>query len=56
MNSKLLGIVTSRDVDFLTETSKLLKDVMTTDLVVAKQGISLVEANSILKQSKKEQI
>ena len=53
MNSKLLGIVTSRDVDFLTETSKLLKDVMTTDLVVAKQGISLVEANSILKQSKK---
>ncbi|KAJ3090918.1 inosine-5'-monophosphate dehydrogenase [Quaeritorhiza haematococci] len=58
MNSKLLGIVTSRDIDFLHSTDGrglLLKDVMTTleDLVVAKEGISLSEANRILKQSKK---
>lgn len=57
MNSKLLGIVTSRDVDFLnteSDRSRLLKDVMTTDLVVAQQeGLSLSTANQILKQSKK---
>ncbi|KAJ3394668.1 hypothetical protein HDU92_006656 [Lobulomyces angularis] len=56
MDSKLVGIVTSRDVDFLTDKedlNKLLKDVMTTDLVVAPEGISLLEANKLLKKSKK---
>jgi len=44
MRSKLLGIVTSRDIDFLQNKDDLkikLKDVMTTDLVTAKDGISL---------------
>jgi len=57
MHSKLLGIVTSRDVDFLrneADMSRLLRDVMTTDLVTAQQeGLSLSMANQILKQSKK---
>jgi IMP dehydrogenase len=56
MNSKLLGIVTRRDIDFLqsnNDSTKLLKDVMTSDLITAKQGISLTEANSILMQCKK---
>nr|KAJ3422107.1 Inosine-5'-monophosphate dehydrogenase 2 [Polyrhizophydium stewartii] len=56
MGSRLLGIVTSRDIDFLQtvdESKKLLKDIMTTDLVTAKQGISLTEANSILQESRK---
>ncbi|KAI8812210.1 IMP dehydrogenase/GMP reductase [Cladochytrium replicatum] len=56
MNSKLLGIVTSRDVDFLqgeANQNRPLKDVMTTDLVVAQEGVSLTEAQRILKASKK---
>ena len=56
MGSLLLGIVTSRDIDFLQspEDSKiLLKDIMTTDLVTANKGISLQEANSILSKSRK---
>ncbi|MBN2161242.1 MAG: IMP dehydrogenase [Spirochaetes bacterium] len=53
LGSLLLGIVTNRDVDFETDRSKKLGDVMTTDLVTAKKGISLNEANQILKNSKK---
>jgi len=53
MGSKLLGIVTSRDVDFLTNRSKPLGEVMTTDLVVAQEPCTLEEANQILKDSKK---
>ncbi|KAJ3316406.1 inosine-5'-monophosphate dehydrogenase [Blyttiomyces sp. JEL0837] len=56
MNSKLLGIVTSRDIDFLQtneERQRLLQDVMTKDLVTAKEGISLAEAQAILRQSRK---
>ena len=44
MHSKLLGIVTSRDVDFMTspaEREVLISSIMTTDLVVAQEGISL---------------
>lgn len=56
MGSKLLGMVTSRDIDFLNEGDDLilpLSEVMTTDLITAKQGISLQEANLVLKKSKK---
>ncbi|KAJ3186391.1 Inosine-5'-monophosphate dehydrogenase 1 [Irineochytrium annulatum] len=56
LHSKLLGIVTSRDIDFIHDKdagSLLLKDVMTKDLVVAKQGISLSEAQRILRDSRK---
>ena len=53
LNSLLLGIVTNRDIDFETDRTKKLSEVMTTDLVTAKKGISLSEANQILKNSKK---
>jgi IMP dehydrogenase len=53
LNSLLLGIVTNRDIDFETDRSKKLSEVMTTDLLTAKKGISLVQANQILKNSKK---
>ncbi|KXS16622.1 IMP dehydrogenase [Gonapodya prolifera JEL478] len=56
MNSKLLGIVTSRDIDFLTlssDRSLPLSSIMTTDLVVAHHGTSLTEANRILRASRK---
>ncbi len=47
-----MGIVTSRDVQFR-DSSTPLSDVMTTDLVTAAQGITLMEANDILRDSKK---
>ncbi|KAI9318955.1 inosine-5'-monophosphate dehydrogenase [Dichotomocladium elegans] len=53
LNSKLVGIVTARDIQFHTDDSSLLKDIMTTELVTAKTGVTLNEANEILKTSKK---
>ncbi|XP_044272445.1 inosine-5'-monophosphate dehydrogenase [Tribolium madens] len=58
MGGKLVGIVTSRDLDFLEDqnyvTSKL-ETIMTKleDLVTAQSGVTLPEANSILAKSKK---
>ncbi|HBD96267.1 MAG: IMP dehydrogenase [Spirochaetes bacterium GWF1_31_7] len=52
LNTKVIGIVTNRDIDFEKDTSKKLKDVMTTNLVTAQEGITLSEANSILRKTK----
>ncbi|KAK0200937.1 IMP dehydrogenase [Desarmillaria ectypa] len=52
LGGKLVGIVTSRDVQFR-DPSTLLSDVMTMDLITAAQGITLMEANDILRDSKK---
>lgn len=52
LGGKLLGIVTSRDIQFELPTI-LLSDIMTTDLVTAPQGVTLTEANVLLRSSKK---
>ena len=52
MGGKLVGIVTNRDIQFRAPSTPL-HEVMTTDLVTAPEGITLQEANDILRDSKK---
>ncbi|GLB44101.1 putative catalyzes the conversion of inosine 5'-phosphate (IMP) to xanthosine 5'-phosphate (XMP), the first committed and rate- limiting step in the de novo synthesis of guanine nucleotides, and therefore plays an important role in the regulation of cell growth [Lyophyllum shimeji] len=52
LGGKLVGIVTARDIQFR-DPQTPLRDVMTTSLVTAPQGITLREANDILRDSKK---
>ena len=53
LNSKLVGIVTNRDIDFEKNRTRPLSEVMTKDILTAKEGIALSEANNILRTSKK---
>jgi IMP dehydrogenase len=53
IGGKLIGMVTTRDHDFVKDRDTLVKDVMTVDLIVAEEGCTLEEANDILKKSKK---
>ncbi|PKS09895.1 hypothetical protein jhhlp_004518 [Lomentospora prolificans] len=53
VGSKLLGIVTNRDIQFETDLDQPVENVMVTDLITAQSGITLAEANQILKASKK---
>ncbi|KAF9460446.1 IMP dehydrogenase/GMP reductase [Collybia nuda] len=52
LGGKLVGIVTARDIQFR-DPQTALSDVMTTTLVTAQQGITLLQANDILRDSKK---
>jgi len=53
LGSKLVGIVTNRDIDFESNHRRKIKDFMTTNLVTAPEGVALSEANDILRRSKK---
>lgn len=53
LGGRLVGIVTTRDHDFVKDRSTLVTDVMTKEVVTAPQGCTLEEANQILKDSKK---
>ncbi|XP_068158948.1 inosine-5'-monophosphate dehydrogenase [Drosophila tropicalis] len=54
LGGKLLGMVTSRDIDFReNQPNLLLADIMTTELITAPDGITLPTANNILEKSKK---
>ncbi|KAG7813614.1 hypothetical protein KL921_001160 [Ogataea angusta] len=53
VGGKLVGIITSRDVQFHENDASPVSEIMTTDLITAKAGISLAEGNEILRKSKK---
>ncbi len=55
-DSKLAGILTGRDVMFESESNKLVRDVMTKDVITAKPGISLDQAKEILRQHRIEKL
>ena len=54
--SKLVGILTRRDVAFESESNQLVKDVMTKDVITAKPGINLDEAKQILHKHRIEKL
>ncbi|KAI9781297.1 MAG: hypothetical protein M1839_006090 [Geoglossum umbratile] len=53
LRSKLIGIITSRDIQFHPNLDDPVTAVMSTDLVTAPSGTTLAEANSVLSKSKK---
>jgi len=55
--TKLVGIITNRDLKFETDYSKKIRDCMTSEnLVTAKEGITLDEAKAILAKARKEKL
>ena len=55
--TKLVGIITNRDLKFETDYSRKIRDCMTTEnLVTAKEGITLEEAKKILAKARKEKL
>lgn len=54
---KLVGILTNRDLRFQKQTTRPVKEIMTKDnLITAKEGISMEEAESILQEYKIEKL
>lgn len=53
LRSRLVGIVTNRDIQFHSSSSAPVTEVMSTDLVTGELGITLEQANTTLRQSKK---
>jgi len=53
LGGQLVGIITNRDIDFIEDKSRKVREVMTTELVTAIEGVSLAEANKTLQRSKK---
>ena len=54
--SKLVGILTDRDIIFASDKSKLVKDLMTKDVITSKPGITLEEAKEILHKHRIEKL
>ncbi|CCE78525.1 Piso0_001151 [Millerozyma farinosa CBS 7064] len=53
VGGKLVGIVTSRDVQFHEDDSSKVSEVMTTDVITGAEGIDLDKGNELLRTSKK---
>ena len=55
-NKELIGIVTNRDLRFQKDSSQKLSRIMTKNVVTAKMGISLDDAEKVLKKHKIEKL
>lgn len=56
-NSNMVGILTRRDLLFeSSNTDRLVKDVMTTDIITAKPGINLIDAKELLRKHRVEKL
>jgi len=55
-SGKLVGIVTNRDVRFADDPSQKVSDLMTTELITVKAGVSEAEARSLLHQHRIERL
>lgn len=55
-NGKLVGIITNRDVRFADDPSQKVRDLMTTDLVTAKVGVTQAEARTLLHKHRIEKL
>lgn len=55
-DSKLAGILTHRDVMFESQSNKLVRDIMTKDVITAKPGITIIEAKETLRQHRIEKL
>ena len=53
LRSKLVGMITTRDIQFHPNLEEPVTAVMSTDLVTAPSGTTLTEANAVLSKSKK---
>ena len=53
LRSKLVGIVTNRDIQFHSKLDDPVTEVMSTNLVTAPAGTTLAEANEVLRDSRK---
>lgn len=53
LGGKLVGIVTSRDIQFHEDNTSKVSEVMTKELIVGAKGTSLDEGNKLLRSSKK---
>jgi IMP dehydrogenase len=53
LRSKLIGMITTRDIQFHPSLDDPVSAVMSTDLVTAPSGTTLAEANEVLRRSKK---
>ncbi|KAJ2759201.1 inosine-5'-monophosphate dehydrogenase, partial [Coemansia nantahalensis] len=53
LGGRLVGIVANRDIGFRDDVDTALSAVMTADVITARHGVTLAEANHILRESKK---
>ena len=57
VKGKLVGIITNRDIRFVSDYEKLIRDVMTKDrLITAREGVTMAEAQEILMIHKIEKL
>ncbi len=56
LRGRVVGIVTNRDIEFEPDKTRPLSQVMTSEVVTGRAGITLTEANDLLRRSKKGKI